>query len=93
MELSSLDPNLTVELFGSQTLGGATGAHHDKGLFISGQAVDETTGAPVTLLGLFEATEGGPVARPANATTSYTVRPSNKLGADLWSTCSHIPAM
>jgi hypothetical protein len=76
MELSSLDPNLIVELFGSQTLSGATGARHDKGLFISGQAVDETTGAPVTLLGFSETTEG-PIAGPPNGTTSYTVRPGN----------------
>jgi hypothetical protein len=72
VELSVLDPNLTVELGG--TFGGT--ARHDKGIFISGQAVDAVTGAPVTLLGLFQATEG-PAAGPANAKTSYTVRPGN----------------
>jgi hypothetical protein len=76
VELAALDPNLTVELFGSQTLLGTPGARHDKGLVISGQAIDEIEGTPVTLLGLFQASEGS-IPGPANAVTSYTVRPGN----------------
>jgi hypothetical protein len=76
VQLSTLDPNLTVGLFGSQTLNGTPGARHDKGLFISGQAIDTVTGNNVTLLGLYstgEATAGG----AANIATTYTVRPGN----------------
>jgi len=72
-ELSALDPNLTVELFGSQTL---TGARHDKGLVVSGQAIDAVTGAPVTLLGIIQVNEG-PAPGVAASTTSYTIRPGN----------------
>jgi hypothetical protein len=75
-ELSSLDPNLTVENFGSQTLNGAAGPRHDKGMFISGQAIDADTGKQVTLLGLFQGSEG-PAGGSANSTTSYTIRPGN----------------
>jgi hypothetical protein len=74
--LKSLDPNLTVENFGSQTLNGAAGARHDKGMFISGQAIDAVTGKQRTLLGLFQGTEG-PAGGNANQTTSYTIRPGN----------------
>ena len=72
VELSALDPNLTVELGG--TFGGTT--RHDKGIFISGQAIDASTGLPRTLLGLVQVAEG-PVAGPANAVTSYSIRPGN----------------
>jgi hypothetical protein len=75
-ELESLDPNLTVENFGSQTLNGAVGPRHDKGMFVSGQAIDANTGRPVTLLGLFQGSEG-PAGGAANSTTSYTIRPGN----------------
>jgi hypothetical protein len=76
--LSVLDPNLTVGLFGSQTLAGTSGGRHDKGFFISGQAsIDTTTGLlPVTLLGIVEASEG-PAGGAGNATILYTVRPGN----------------
>ena len=76
VQLSTLDPNLTVGLFGSQTLNGTAGARHDKGLFVSGQAIDTVTGADVTLLGIFqtgEASAGG----AANITSVTTVRPGN----------------
>jgi hypothetical protein len=74
--LSVLDGNLTVDLFGRQTLAGTPGARHDKGLFISGQAIDTVTGADVTLLGLFQVTEG-PTGGAGNATLSHVVRPGN----------------
>ena len=76
VELSVLDDNLTVDLFGRQTLTGTPGARHDKGLFISGQAIDTVTGTDVTLLGLFQASEG-PTGGPANSAASYTVQPGN----------------
>lgn len=76
VELSVLDDNLTVGLFGSQTLTGTPGARHDKGLLISGQAIDTVTGTNVTLLGVFQVSEG-PTGGTANATVSHSVRPGN----------------
>jgi hypothetical protein len=74
--LSVIDDNLTVDLFGRQTLAGTPGARHDKGLLISGQAIDTVTGTNVTLLGVFQVSEG-PTGGTANATVSHSVRPGN----------------
>jgi hypothetical protein len=77
VQLSTLDPNLTVGLFGSQTLNGTAGARHDKGLFVSGQAINATTGALVTLLGKYSTGEAPVAGGAANITTTYTVMPGN----------------
>jgi hypothetical protein len=74
VELSQgLDSFLTTE--GMGTYGGST--RHDKGLVISGQAVDGTNSTtPRTLLGIIETTEGSAPGAWA-ATTSYLTGFSN----------------
>jgi hypothetical protein len=78
VELSQgLDSFLTTE--GMGTYGGST--RHDKGLVISGQAVDGTNSTtPRTLLGIIETTEGSAPGAWAMTTSYLTGFSNNSIG-------------